>query len=249
MQSVRIRISQKIYLIYFLITILLIPPFVTSMMSKTPNSIKLYYWDFAFWRAECVRLALFCGDVPFEDVRDAKKDDMKAAGKLAFGALPVMEVDGKILSQTQVMAVYSAKIAGIHPSDPWFAAKVDEVINGCTDVTSTIGSTFSMEATEKIKVRETLAAEGGRLRMHMGGLEKLCIENGNNGYTVSETTTVSDFALWRLAGWFSSGNLDGIQKDYISSNFPAITKVVNTVEAMPKVQEWKIKHPKTYSSN
>jgi hypothetical protein len=94
-----------------------------------PSSLKLYYFDFPFWRAEIVRLSLFLGDVPFEDIRDQKASDLKAAGKLTFGAVPVLEVDGKILSQTQAMATYAAKLAGIQPADPWLQAKIDECIN------------------------------------------------------------------------------------------------------------------------
>ena len=47
--------------------------------------------------------------------------------------MPVLDADGKILSQTSAMAVYAAKLAGMHPEDAWDAAKVDECISGCTD--------------------------------------------------------------------------------------------------------------------
>eukprot|EP00547_Thalassionema_nitzschioides_P001097 CAMPEP_0194211754 /NCGR_PEP_ID=MMETSP0156-20130528/11107_1 /TAXON_ID=33649 /ORGANISM="Thalassionema nitzschioides, Strain L26-B" /LENGTH=222 /DNA_ID=CAMNT_0038939407 /DNA_START=38 /DNA_END=706 /DNA_ORIENTATION=- len=218
------------------------------MTSQPVKNIRVYYWDFPFWRAECVRLGLFIGDVEFEDVRDAKKDDMVNAGKLAFGALPVMEVDGKMLSQTQAMAVYSAKLAGIHPEDPWLAAKVDECINGCTDVTGTVGTTFALSAEEKIESRKNLIAEKGRLRMHLSGLEKLCMENGNCGFAVGECLTMADLAIWRLVGWFSSGTLDGIPTNFILDTFPAISKVVANVDSNEKVQEWKAKHPKFYGN-
>ena len=47
------------------------------------------------------------------------------------------------------MAVYAAKLAGLHPEDAWAAAKVDECLSGCTDVTGTIGKTFQMPDEEK----------------------------------------------------------------------------------------------------
>jgi len=63
-----------------------------------------------FWRAECCRLAFFLGDIPFEDCRGVmSSQELKQAGKLPFGAVPVLEVDGQILSQTQAMAIYAAK--------------------------------------------------------------------------------------------------------------------------------------------
>ena len=166
-----------------------------SMAASSFPDIKLYYFDVPFWRAEVVRLALYVGGVPFEDVRDQKSADLKAQGKLTFGAMPVLEVDGQILSQTQAMAVYAAKLAGIQPDDAWAAAKVDEAINGCTDVTTTLGATFRLPDDEKAAARAALVAVDGRLAMHLGGLEKICSENGENGHMVGETLTVADFAV------------------------------------------------------
>ena len=87
------------------------------------------------------------------------------------------------------------------PDDPWQCAKVDEAINGCTDVTTTIGATFRLPDDEKLPARQALIAEGGRLRMHLGGLEKLCQQNNACGYVVGDSITVGDIAIWRLCGW------------------------------------------------
>jgi len=215
-----------------------------------PKSIKLFYGDMPFWRAEVVRLSLFAGDVPFEDVRIKFGSDeakaMKAEGKMTFGAIPVMEVDGKMLSQTQAMAVYAAKLAGIHPEDPWDAAKVDECINGCTDATVTISATFRLPDEEKLPAREGLIAPEGRLTMHLGGLEKICAENGSCGYAVGSSLTAADLAIWRLVGWITGGVIDGIPSDYVTSTFPSLSKLVATVDAHPKVVEWKEAHPHNY---
>lgn len=210
-------------------------------------SIKVYYGDFTFWRAECVRMILFIGGVPFDDVRDVKFADLKASGKLTFGAFPVMEVDGKILSQTQAMANYASKIAGFAPSDAWDAAKVDEAVNGCTDVTTDVGSTFRLPAEEKVPARQAMVKPDGRLFMHMAGLEKVVKEHSPSGFLLGKTISVADLAIWRLERWFSSGVLDGIPKDFVRANFPRITEVCDAVDAHPKVKEWKNMHSKHYS--
>ncbi|CAK0793049.1 unnamed protein product [Prorocentrum cordatum] len=191
-------------------------------------------------------MCLFVGGVPFEDVRDRKRDELAAQGKLPFGATPVMEVDGKVLSQTQAMAAYSSKLAGLHPADPWDSAKVDEAINGCTDVTVTIGGTFRLPDDQKLKAREALIAPGGRLTVQLGGIERLLVENGSCGFLVGKSLTVADLALWRLVGWLSGGKIDGIPKDYVSKTFPQISLLVETVDSHPKVKEWKSLHPKFY---
>lgn len=211
-----------------------------------PQSLKLYYGDMPFWRAEVVRLALHIGGVPFEDVRDTKA--VREAGKLTFGAVPVLEVDGQILSQTQAMASYSGKLARIHPEGAWQQAKVDEAINGCTDVTGTIGATFRLPDAEKVAARQELCAPDGRLTLHLGGLEKLCAGNDSaSGFAVGESLTVADLAIWRLCGWVSAGVIDGIDPGYVSSRFPRLALLISAVDAHPKVAEWKARFPEFYA--
>jgi len=217
-----------------------------STSAPAPKNIKLYYFDFAFWRAETIRLALFVGGVPFDDVRDVKNAELKEQGKLTFGSVPVLEVDGRILSQTQAMASYAGKLAGMHPDDPWLEAKVDECINGCTDVTMTVGGTFRLPEEEKMAARAAMVQPDGRLLVQLGGLEKICKENGSNGYAVGDSITVADLAICGVAKWLSSGVLDGIPADIVQTKFPAIAKVKSTVLSHPKVQEWAAAHPKDY---
>jgi len=96
-------------------------------------SIKLTYFPIQ-GPAEPSRLALTISGIPFEDVRVDRDTMLKLRedGKLsqpgvAGTQLPQLEVDGKILQQSQAIATYCAKLAGLYPSDPWEAAKVDEV--------------------------------------------------------------------------------------------------------------------------
>lgn len=166
-----------------------------SMLPAAPASLRLYYFDFSFWRAETARLALFIGGIPFEDVRDQTLADLKAQGKLTFGAVPALEVDGKMLSQTQAIVSYVGKLAGMQPESAWDAAKVDECINGCTDVTTDLGATFRLGIEEKVAARAALIKPDGRLTMHLGGLEKICIENGNSGHAVGDSLTVADLSV------------------------------------------------------
>lgn len=211
-----------------------------------PKSIKLYYGDMPFWRAECVRMALFIGGVQFDDVRDKKRDQLKAEGKLPFGATPTLEVDGKILSQTQAMASYASALAGMKPADAWGQAKVDEMINALTDCTVTIGATFRLAADQKVPERQKLIASGGRLHMQLSGIERLLQENGVAGFVYGKSLTIADLALWRMVGWISGGVIDGIPKDFVSSTFPEIAKVCASVDGNAKVKEWKQMHAKFY---
>lgn len=226
------------------------PPLKVARASSgmAQNDIKIYYGDHPFWRAECVRLCLYRAGIPFEDVRSISKPDLEQQGKLTFGATPVMEVNGKILSQTQAMASYCSRLTGQHPTDPWLAAKVDEALNGCTDCTTDIGKTFSMAEEAKLAARQEMIGPGGRLSMHLAGLEKLIRANGSNGRVVGHSITVADLAIWRMVGWIDGGVVDGIPRGYVTTTFPGIAALCVAVNADAKVQEWQNKHSKFYHS-
>ena len=163
------------------------------------------------------------------------------------------------------MATYSGKLAGLYPKDDdWLAAKCDEVINGCTDVTVTIGGTMRIQdAEEKARARAALIASDGRLTMHLKGLEKLLVENqgrtdaesqkkGPDGdslvVSVGDSLTVADLAVWRLVGWLSSGTIDGIPGDYVTKNFPFLAALIASVDKHAGVVSWKAKYPEFYST-
>lgn len=210
-------------------------------------SLKLIYLDHHYWRAECARLALFMADVPFEDARMGY-DGMYASGALTFGTFPSLVVEGKgCINQTQAIASYVGKLTGFYPSDPFLQAKADEVIDGLTDISDLVTDTMQeRDPNRKIQWRQHLISRDGRMAMLFNGLETMCNQNGSNGYMVGQNLTVSDFAIWRAVGWFSSGTIDGIPRDYIQKTFPSVYKVHAAVDSLPKVKQWKAKNPHHY---
>ena len=83
----------------------------------------------------CMSSILGAAGIPFEDERidretmlKMREDGKLSAPGVAGTQVPQLVVDGKILQQSQAIATYCAKLAGLYPSDPWEAAKVDEAI-------------------------------------------------------------------------------------------------------------------------
>jgi glutathione S-transferase len=218
-------------------------------MSKQGSipQLKLIYLDHHYWRAECARLAMFMADVPFEDARMGY-DDMYASGALTFGTFPALVVGNQgCLNQTQAIASYVGKITGYYPSDPFLQAKADEVIDGLTDISDLVTDTMQeRDPNRKIQWRQHLISANGRMAMLLNGLETMCKQNGCNGYTVGQSMTISDFAVWRAVGWLSSGVIDGIPKDYVQRTYPNLYKVHAGIDALPKVGQWKAKNPHHY---
>merc|ERR1711924_356236 len=145
------------------------------------------------------------------------------------------------------MASYVGKLTGYYPDDVFDQAKCDEVIDGLTDVADLVTDTMQeRDPNRKIQWRQHLISSEGRMSMFLNGLETMCKQNGCNGYMVGPSLTVGDFAVWRVVGWLSSGVIDGIPKDYVQRTFPNVFKVYAGVDAHPKVNQWKAKHPHHY---
>jgi len=229
--------------------------------------IKVYYWDFNFWRAEVIRCGLFLQNIPFEDIRDRDKI-AEAKPKAPLGAFPIVDIDGTILSQTQAIASYIGKLgtvfdyeaAGVNKTEAFYPRmypadddymgqfKCDEIINVCTDVTGTVGSTFGLPADQQEAKRKELIAPGsGRLHKHCAGLDSILCA-GSPGIACGTTLTVADICVWRLVNWLSAGILDHIPKDFVSSNFPNLQAVYEACESNKGITEYvnkfhkKLKH-------
>ena len=96
--------------------------------------LKLTYFDFDGGRGEPARLALHIGGVAFEDHRIAGKDWPAFREKTPFFALPTLEVDGKVVSQSNSINRYVGKVTGLYPRDDWQALLCDEVMDAAEDI-------------------------------------------------------------------------------------------------------------------
>ncbi len=207
--------------------------------------LKLIYPDVPFWRAEMSRLALFIGEIEFEDLRPSREEiaKMKTEGILPFGQLPVLQVDGKTIAQTGAIARFCGKLSGLYPTEnDFYAAKVDEVIDLATDITAKIRPALIEKDTEKkMEMRRELSETV--LPHWLGFLETLLEDNGRSGYFVDDSLTVADLAAWRLCGWISGGIIDGIPETILDTS-PLLNAHHNYISNLPKVAEWLEKNRK-----
>ena len=98
------------------------------------------------------------GGVPFEDNRVKPADFPALRSELPFGALPVLEVDGKLFAQSNGINRYVGKLAGLYPTDPLEAAFCDEAMDAVEDAGARIGPSMRIkDEAEKKKVRQEMA--------------------------------------------------------------------------------------------
>ena len=201
--------------------------------------LRLIYPDLPFWRAETSRLALFIGGIEFEDVRPSREEipKMRTDGTFPFGQFPVLQVDGKTIAQTGAIARFCGKLSGLYPSDDnYAAAKVDEVIDLCTDITIQMRPSIR-ETDPKLRTEMRKELSETILPRWLAFLEKLLQDNGDTGFFVNDSISVADLAVWRLCGWISGGVIDDIPTNLLEG-FPLLSVHQMEISNLPKVMEW-----------
>ena len=119
---------------------------------------KLVYFDIDGARGEAARLAMVIGGVPFEDDRVKFADWEGRKPGTPFGALPVLELDGQTVAQSNGINRYVGKLAGLYPSDAWQAALCDEAMDAVEEIATRVWNTMRLPEAEKKAQRESLAA-------------------------------------------------------------------------------------------
>jgi len=194
--------------------------------------LTLTYFDFDGGRGEPARLALYVGGVPFEDKRIPGKDWPALRDQTPFQAMPVLEVDGKLITQSNTINRYVGKLASLYPRDDWQAALCDEVMDAAEDLGSRIGATMALGDEDKKKAREALAA--GAIPRHLEQLQAR-LKAGGGEYFVDKRLTVADLKVFGLIRWLRSGALDHIPKDLVDRLAPALVQHAERVLGQPKV--------------
>ena len=151
---------------------------------------------------------------------------------MPFQAMPVLEVDGKLISQSNTINRYVGKLAGLYPTDDWQAARVDEVMDANEDITHRIGNTFTLEGEAKQKAREALAA--GPIPRFLQQFEAR-LKAGGGEWFVENRLTIADLKCFLWVRWIKSGALDHIPPDLVDKHAPLLAKHLERVRNHPKI--------------
>lgn len=194
--------------------------------------LVLTYFDFDGGRGEPARLALHIGGVPFEDRRVPGKDWPKHRDQMPFQAMPVLEVDGKVIAHSNTINRYVGKLAGLYPKDDWQAVLCDEAMDAAEDISTRIGNTMQLGPEEKKKAREQLAA--GAIPRFLEQLQARLKAAGGE-YFADQRLTVADLKVFMWIRWLKSGVLDHIPADLAQRVAPLLVQHAERVAAHPKV--------------
>lgn len=182
-------------------------------------SYKLTYFDIDGGRAEPVRIALHAAGIEFEDNRLSFPEFGEMRKSTRFNALPVLEIDGAAVTQSNALSRYVGKMAGMYPADDVQALYCDEVLGALEDVLHRIVPTFGLKGDELREAREKLA--NGWLSIYVRGLDEL-LTRGGGEFFAGDALTVADLKAFVEIRWLRSGDLDHIPTDLVDRLAPAL---------------------------
>jgi glutathione S-transferase len=195
--------------------------------------LVLTYFDFDGSRGETARLAMHLAGIPFEDRRIAQKDWPARRDLMPFQALPVLEVDGTQIAQSNTINRYLGRQGGLYPKDDWQAARVDEVMDAVEDISTRIGQTMRIDdAAAKKAAREALAA--GPLPRFLQQIEAR-LKAGGGEWFAENRLTVADLKCYYWVRWLKSGALDHIPADIVDRHAPLLVQHFERVKNHPKI--------------
>ena len=201
----------------------------------TPH-LKLTYFDFDGGRGEPARLALHLGGIKFDDDRVPVEVFGAERARFPFLAVPVLEVDGQVVSQSNSICRYIGRLAGLYPDDPWQALLCDEVMDASEDMQGRIVATFSIkDDAAKKHAREALI--DSHLRRYLTQFASMLEQRGGS-YFADDRLTVADLKVFVWVRSLRSGKLDHVPADLVDTVAPALVAHLERINDEPGVRDY-----------
>jgi len=200
------------------------------------KTYKLTYFNI-MGRAEPARMLFAYKGVKYEDCRIERDKWPELKSKMPFGQIPVLEVDGKVLSQSQAINRYLGRTFGMAGANDWESAQCDMLVDGVTDVVNNLRPWF-MESDEQKKKQIWTTFENEHAKPFLTLYEKFLKEDGA-GHFVGKTMTWADIVIFSVLSWWSHAD------PALMKSHPDLTKFIGMVASEPKIKHWIETRPKT----
>ncbi|CAH0392782.1 unnamed protein product [Bemisia tabaci] len=154
-----------------------------------------------------------------------------------FGKLPVLDIDGKVVTQASPICRYYAKKCGLNGKDDWEDLLIDATVGTFDDMRQAIAN-YYYDPDEESKRRKYDPLIKDTIPFYMERLEKQVKENG--GYFVNGRLTWADLwvvSLLELVNYYT--------KLTVEEKHPHIRALRDKVQALPAIKAWIAKRPKT----
>jgi glutathione S-transferase len=198
------------------------------------TKFRVTYFDFAGSRGEEVRLALTLAGVPFDDNRLDRATFAALKPDLPYGSLPVLDWEGHgSFAQSNAILRLIGRQHGLHPDDPFEAARHDALMDAAEELRQRIAATMRIkDAGEKAAARQQLATDyipkWGRF---------VDRQIGDGPFVGGARPSVADIKLHMVHRWISGGSLDDIPADLFAA-CPRLNAVAEGIRTHTAVVAW-----------
>jgi glutathione S-transferase len=194
--------------------------------------MTLTYFDNATSRGEECRLALFVAGVPFTDERLPRDQWTGRRASTPYGSLPVLTAEGHpAIAQSNAILRLIGHLHGLHPSDPWEAARHESVMGAVEDLRVRLNPSRLLQGEERKRAREELAS--GYIQEWGGHLEAQV----RGPFVGGPALQVADLKLFVAMTPLVKGAIDHIPGDVFRA-FPKLSRHHESVKQHPKILEW-----------
>ena len=196
------------------------------------SKIKLTYFDINGGRAEPIRIAMSIGGIDFLDHRISFSEFEQMRASTPLNAVPTLEINDSVYTQSNAMSRYFGKQAGLYPEDSWQAFKCDEIMEALEDVLHFTVRTFGLQGEELKAVRQKLADE--TLTKYLKFLNAR-LDAAGGKYFADGRLTVADLKVFVWIRGLKSGVLDHVPPDLTDRVAPQLVQHMERVAAQPGV--------------
>jgi glutathione S-transferase len=196
------------------------------------TSYKLTYFDFDGGRGEPIRIAFHAAGIEFEDIRLSFPEFGEQRGDMRFNAVPVLEIDGTAVTQSNGLSRYVGKLAGLYPNDNMQALYCDEVLGAVEDTYHQVIQTFRLQGDELKTARKKLV--DGWFTLYLRGLEEM-LARGRGEYFADNRLTVADLKVFVQIRSLISGTLDHVPTGLVERLAPNLVEHQKRIEGDPIV--------------
>ena len=194
--------------------------------------LKLTYFDIHGGRGEAARIALSIGGVPFEDDRVPRSRWPELKPTMPLKQMPVLEVDGERLTQSNTINRYVGRLTGLYPEDPWQAALADEACDTIEAFFGVLAKTYGM-APEELRLARQAIMEGP-LPLYAGALAQMLAAHGGEWFA-DKRLTVADLKVREWYRFLNGGVVDHIPTDLVARLQPTLAAHYERVMNHPGV--------------
>ncbi|KAK6633934.1 hypothetical protein RUM43_001535 [Polyplax serrata] len=197
---------------------------------------KLIYFN-ARGRAEHIRFIFAYAGVDYVDERITQEEWEEYKKRTPFGMVPVLEVEGHTISQSNAIARYLAKKHNLAGKNDWESLECDILVDTLSDLKQALShyrgecDSFKKEEKKMTLMKETIP-------FYMEKFEATL--NENKGFSVGESVTWTDFVFAS-----SLENFECIFGKKALDRYPSLKALKEKVFNLPGIKEWVERRPIT----